>query len=528
MRLTKYAAIGALSASMLILGGCGGGGGGDDTSLPTTSNATSTGVFVDAPVANLNYECTPSGSSGVTNSQGEFSYAPGDSCSFSAGNIPLGTVAAQLIVTPKDLFGLNDFNDTRVLSMAALLWALDSDNNVTNGIDINTTLATSITLNVTDPDELFSDDDNDGNVTIVELIANYFEDLAKEIDDLYEYNSTLLITHLEESEIEAEYEYSGTLTAVQLSRDNFKDKTYSVDGGDAYLSFDSNSTYIEKDEYGNVTATGSWTVIDDYLVLNSSNYSAYVAFTELEPTSAKYIAFVNADDDVDAGSSYIMDYNSTGPDLNPNSVAITFGDLADKTLQTPDGKTLEFYPDGSYKISDPSGTYTGSWTVVDDHVITMVNEAPLTGVNKNIVTYITFADANLTEAYYFADNTAGMASGITSADLNSTLTYANVDNRIPLSKTLLGDKVFTLDDGTVFTLKADGEYKEENSAGDKVEGSWTIVDNYLVVLIDDNGANNILYVAFESFDGSTAEATVFSAYGVFNLRATNVSDYIDD
>jgi hypothetical protein len=53
--------------------------------------ASQTAIFSDAPVAGLSYTASPSGATGTTNALGEFNYAPGDSVTFSAAGITLGT-----------------------------------------------------------------------------------------------------------------------------------------------------------------------------------------------------------------------------------------------------------------------------------------------------------------------------------------------------------------------------------------------------------------------------------------------------
>jgi hypothetical protein len=53
--------------------------------------ASQTAIFSDAPVGGLSYTASPSGATGTTNALGEFNYAPGDSVTFSAAGITLGT-----------------------------------------------------------------------------------------------------------------------------------------------------------------------------------------------------------------------------------------------------------------------------------------------------------------------------------------------------------------------------------------------------------------------------------------------------
>ena len=87
-------------AGTLALAGCGGGGG--TTSVATTTPtpaATLLGTFTDGPVAGAKY-VTSSGSGGcvasapcTTNAQGQFSYASGDTVTFSAAGVTLGSTS---------------------------------------------------------------------------------------------------------------------------------------------------------------------------------------------------------------------------------------------------------------------------------------------------------------------------------------------------------------------------------------------------------------------------------------------------
>jgi hypothetical protein len=118
----------ALSASTLAA--CGGGGGG------TTNSQTVTGVFVDAPVANLRYETATQ--SGTTDAQGRYSYMPGETVTFSIGAIDFPPVAATGIVSPMTVFGVEDpAHSVGAVNLARLLQSLDADGNTSNGITID-------------------------------------------------------------------------------------------------------------------------------------------------------------------------------------------------------------------------------------------------------------------------------------------------------------------------------------------------------------------------------------------------------
>src|SRR5690606_40603387 len=75
----------------------GGGGNGGNDDIPPAGAVS--GVFVDAPVAGLSY-LTSSDISGVTDAHGRYNYLPGDTVTFSVGDLVLCTVVAQGVVTP--------------------------------------------------------------------------------------------------------------------------------------------------------------------------------------------------------------------------------------------------------------------------------------------------------------------------------------------------------------------------------------------------------------------------------------------
>lgn len=112
---------GLIGAAML-LSACSSGGDGSGGTTPVASAPAVTGTFVDAPVAGLSY-ATSSGLSGTTNNQGQFSYRPGDTVTFSYGQTVIGTIPGVSQVTPWTVFGLStpDPADPRWVNLARFL-----------------------------------------------------------------------------------------------------------------------------------------------------------------------------------------------------------------------------------------------------------------------------------------------------------------------------------------------------------------------------------------------------------------------
>lgn len=113
--------------------GCGGGGGASPAASPQ-SVASSTGVFLDSTVQGLHYDTATQ--HGDTDANGQFKYLPGESVTFSVGNMVLASTPAKSLVTPMDIVGTTKVTDQRVTNLLILLQSLDTDGNASNGISI--------------------------------------------------------------------------------------------------------------------------------------------------------------------------------------------------------------------------------------------------------------------------------------------------------------------------------------------------------------------------------------------------------
>ncbi len=137
-------------------GGGNTGGGGDTGGGGSTPGADSQGVFVDAPVAGLNY-VTSSDITGITDSEGRYNYRAGDTVTFSIGGLDLGTVVAQGVVTPKTvaqaLTSENPANTEAVATnLLVLLQSLDADGDPDNGITFTADIRDAVAQNASSID----------------------------------------------------------------------------------------------------------------------------------------------------------------------------------------------------------------------------------------------------------------------------------------------------------------------------------------------------------------------------------------
>ena len=131
--ITKKLLISSTFAVFALIG-CGGGG---------SSSTATTGYFVDAAVANADYDCVADGNyNKVTGADGSFTCTNMAQVRFRVGNVVLGeinTLPADKYVFPQDLVGVardTGVNDARVTAMAQLLQSIDNDGNPSNGIAI--------------------------------------------------------------------------------------------------------------------------------------------------------------------------------------------------------------------------------------------------------------------------------------------------------------------------------------------------------------------------------------------------------
>lgn len=169
MRLTILH--GVSLAILLVVGGCGGGGprgptpdtSVTPTTMPPDPQPTAdilTGSF-SPPIEGISFS---SGSiEGITEANGGFLYEEGNIVTFSLGGIVFGELTGQELVTLIDLVGAG-ITDIRVQNINRLLFALDTDNDINNGIQISAAVQ-AIAENFPQPD--FTIEDFDGEVATI-------------------------------------------------------------------------------------------------------------------------------------------------------------------------------------------------------------------------------------------------------------------------------------------------------------------------------------------------------------------------
>ena len=133
----------AIVASVLSMSGC------SDSEDVSSSNTWTTDVlsskFIDSAVQGLDYSCVSSGETGVTDSEGVFTYVAGDECTFKVGAFVLGSgTPTGAVFTPTDI----TTEEPELTNILRLLQTLDTDNNVSNGIVLPSGITGTVALDV--------------------------------------------------------------------------------------------------------------------------------------------------------------------------------------------------------------------------------------------------------------------------------------------------------------------------------------------------------------------------------------------
>ena len=175
---------------LLLFVGCGGGGGSSSNNTTNTQNIT--GILLDSAINGVEYSCDTI--TDITDINGKFTCPINSTVTFSIGGINLGSIKVDSTIsymTPAKLYGLENDNifDIRVLNFIQLVQSLDSDNNVTNGIDINITVRDNLVGSSLDISNI-NTTQNDLNATL-HLVE---KDLISKNKALEHYTDTLTNT----------------------------------------------------------------------------------------------------------------------------------------------------------------------------------------------------------------------------------------------------------------------------------------------------------------------------------------------
>lgn len=125
---------------------------------------------------------------GSTDNNGTFIYKNDENVTFKIGNVTLGVLNTSVISGDKVYISdivtgdSNDSNSTQVVNILRLLQSLDSDSNVSNGIDINSSIVIPDDLNLSNITDINNTVENNNSRTLVSDInaTDEFEKLLRE------------------------------------------------------------------------------------------------------------------------------------------------------------------------------------------------------------------------------------------------------------------------------------------------------------------------------------------------------------
>jgi len=137
--------------SFFILIGCGGGTLSNQNSNLSNSNIKPfkvKNILIDSPIKGVEYSCGLT--KDITIKNGEFFCYKNTTVTFRIGGVILGSNYLEnnktTFITPAKLYKLDNSNiaDIRIINFIRLIQSLDSDDNVSNGIDINKSIRDSL------------------------------------------------------------------------------------------------------------------------------------------------------------------------------------------------------------------------------------------------------------------------------------------------------------------------------------------------------------------------------------------------
>jgi hypothetical protein len=146
------------------------------------------GTFLDAPVAGVEYSSSANSGIKTTDANGHFFYHDGEQITFKIGQVILGEVVpsdSNGTVTPLEVVGTNDTNNSRVVEILRILQTIDSNQYVNDGIQISKSTREALNspdkkINLSTPHTPLSDAQlqnitNETNVVSVQEAENHFQ-----------------------------------------------------------------------------------------------------------------------------------------------------------------------------------------------------------------------------------------------------------------------------------------------------------------------------------------------------------------
>ena len=247
----------------LIISACG------ESDSPNNAITTAIGQFKDSNTAGISY--ISGNQSGVTGSDGSFTYETGNTITFSLGGITLGTSNGKSIITPVDLVSGSSSSTVEVQNIARFLMMLDDDGDPSNGINISPSVQTTA--------ETWTQIDFSTTDLSTELTSIISEAVASDGGTHALPDASAAKAHLETTLL-CSYAgaYTGTFTGndngnfgllVDVSDGNVKGVAYSTTfdqyitlSGTTPISYDQNVTFVSGNTTSGATFDGQFTSVD--------------------------------------------------------------------------------------------------------------------------------------------------------------------------------------------------------------------------------------------------------------------------
>lgn len=390
---------------MIFLGGCG-----DDDATPdlvlAEPSTLKIGFFKDSAVEGIEYATETQ--SGVTSTSGAFNYQEDESVTFSIGDIVLPSAPAKFSMTPIDLVGGEENEESIIVTnISRLLQTLDFNNDPSDGsIEISQSaidLASGVSLDFTD--------ENFGEPGSVSL--NYIDSLGRTDDD----GDPIVMV----SAVNARAHLSATvseITAGLFTADFVSGNTFKVSHSSGSLS----------ELYFNSDMTGSMTYPNDVIhqVSWDVNGNGELLITETEELVETNWKFSEASVDVDEGT---VDYVFNQPDVvftpgtgrmtlieNPFVTGFLEGNIFQLDHEDSDVTELNFLADGQGTI-----TYLGddpiniTWQIALG-ILTIVEEGE--GSITWVLTASSFSDVKANYSYVKSRDSNIIRSDVGSFELS--------------------------------------------------------------------------------------------------------------
>jgi len=320
----------AATAALLALSGCG-----SSSSSDNQTATTGVGYYVDNAVVGVDYVCGDQ--KGKTGAGGAFTFEKGEKCSFTLAGIPLKTVPADNLVDGEKVVENN-------VTVAQLLQSIDSDGNLSNGIQITDAVVKAIKDALDGSTSATKENvlkDKSALETVVSAVGQKVEGVSGSVKPVQEVEQ-----HLEQTQTDVTKGLLAgkTFYVVHISNtEHFIDK----------VSFNKNVTEVTGTGLINDTGTETdeLTVSGDQLIwLSDSSYTVIVGQHPQYIVAADF----NVDNSSD-GQSYLFSSKSEAEAFYYKKFPKTSGSATDVLKGLIVGKTFYYVQNDDFGHEEQAG-----------------------------------------------------------------------------------------------------------------------------------------------------------------------------